>query len=187
MIAQLITDRLNEKRLEFRKFWESGDNWIGDWTKLLKRTIADLGYELGEGNQMPFSNIGIAANGIDNDNDGEYLYDLAWFEMYPEVIEGNHYMKSIPMVLESEISDMRLGGFKVDFDKLLVANSLTKIMVTRNLMKPKNNEDLSQKLEYAKTAVKLMNSIEVIHVIYWDENTLLNSENEHFYLRTFVK
>lgn len=55
---------------------------------------------------------------------GEWLYDLIWRRL-----DGNRNVIGIPLAVEIEVSDSRLGGIRYDFNKLLQAQADHKLMV----------------------------------------------------------
>lgn len=177
MIAQLITDKLNESRKDFA-FQITDGKW-GDWTHLLKVVIAKIAAEMPESLKNEYSNLLTCAEGqSEYFDEGEWLYDLVWYEMDEnvDVSDGMNVMKSIPLVLESEMSDKTWKGFKIDFDKLLVATASTRIFVTR--IKDETNEQnrLSKKLDYAKKAVNSFDYVDIVYIIVWNENEMHSSE-----------
>ncbi|HRG18887.1 MAG TPA: hypothetical protein PLP39_07330 [Flavobacterium lutivivi] len=108
-----------------RELNKQTDNLKKSVTETIKSEFAKMG-----------SNQGycIAAhnNKILNKNsydEGEWLFDLVWYKMDEN---DNQIMTKIPLVLESELSIVDYGGFKTDFDKLLVASSSIKVFVTTN-------------------------------------------------------
>lgn len=96
-------------------------------------------------------------------DEGEWMFDLVWYKMDEN---DNQIMTKIPLVLESELSDKSLGGLKVDFDKLLVASSSTKVFVT-------TNHFIEEKKNYINKAVNSFinfNNNETLYLIIWDED-----------------
>jgi len=95
-------------------------------------------------------------------DEGEWMFDLVWYKMDEN---DNQIMVDIPLVLESELSSKTLGGLKVDFDKLFVATSSTKIFVT-------TSHFITEKRNYIEKAVKSFtgfNENEILYLIIWDE------------------
>ena len=93
----------------------------------------------------------------------EWMFDFVWYKMSEE---NDQLMESIPLVLESELSNKELGGLKVDFDKLLVASNSTKVFVT-------TQHNLQSKIEYIQKAINAFESFsykETLYLIIWDEN-----------------
>lgn len=99
--------------------------------------------------------------------EGEWLFDLVWYKMSDT---EDQVMKSIPLVLESELSNKSLGGLKVDFDKLLVASSSNKVFVTS--YDNEKIDELIKKEEYIQKAINGYESFpntETLYLIIWDE------------------
>ena len=115
-----ILEELKKQKEKFTELLHSGENWQTRWTKLLKTIITKLGQD---------HNFFVNAGGIERADDGEWLFDLVWSEL--EYSGAKTTVKNVPLVLESEISKMEFGGFKEDFDKLLIATNSVKIFVTR--------------------------------------------------------
>jgi hypothetical protein len=100
-------------------------------------------------------------------DEGEWMFDFIWYKMSKT---DDHVMKSIPLVLESELSDKKWGGLKVDFDKLLVASSSNKVFVTS--YDNKKIDELIKKEEYIQKAINGFESFsytETLYLIIWDE------------------
>ncbi|WP_445720367.1 hypothetical protein [Flavobacterium sp.] len=96
-------------------------------------------------------------------DEGEWLFDLVWYKMNKN---DDQIMTSIPLVLESELSDKTFGGLKVDFDKLLVATSSTKVFVT-------TIHEIEIKKKYIQKAINGFTEFrkgETLYLIIWDEN-----------------
>lgn len=55
---------------------------------------------------------------------GEWLYDVVWRRL-----DGNRNIIGMPLAVEIEVSDSRLGGIRYDFNKLLQAQADHKLMV----------------------------------------------------------
>ncbi|SDO28374.1 hypothetical protein [Vreelandella arcis] len=55
---------------------------------------------------------------------GEWLYDAVWRR-----VDANRNVIGIPLAVEIEVSDSRLGGIRYDFNKLLQAQADHKLMV----------------------------------------------------------
>lgn len=107
-------------------------------------------------------------------DEGEWLFDFVWYVMNTT---DDQIMESVPLVLECELSQKDYGGLKVDFDKLLVATSSTKVFVT-------TQHNLEKKTTYIQKAInhfKGFGTNEVLYLIVWDENS------DEFTLNEFVK
>ncbi len=57
-------------------------------------------------------------------HDGEWLYDLIWYTK-----DSRNNTLTVPLVLESEISDRTERGLKFDFEKLLLSKSEFKVFI----------------------------------------------------------
>lgn len=98
-----------------------------------------------------------------NFDEGEWLYDLVLFKMSNI---DNQIVEDIPLVLESELSDKSLGGLKIDFDKLMIATSSTKVFLT-------TSHNLSEKSNYIQKSLNAFNNFrysETLYLIVWDES-----------------
>ena len=171
-----ILDALNQNNAKFKEIYFDDRPWQKRWTSILKKTLKTLGEELG---------CGVSASGSSGD-EGEWLYDLVWWEM----AENGKSIKSVPLVLESEISSMHWGAFKWDFEKLLVATSSTRVFITRDHKTSNQNEVLSKKKDFAKEAVQsfsAFNKGDAVHLIVWEEEKIRNGGPDGFTLKTFTK
>lgn len=83
----------------------------GEWTRKIKTALCTVGSDLG---------YSVCASGVRNANWGEWLYDVSW-------LEGNPWLRSVPMVAECEWGD--LEGIKANFQKLLVARASLRVMI----------------------------------------------------------
>lgn len=96
-------------------------------------------------------------------DEGEWLFD---FVLYKMSTNNSQIFTDVPLVLETEISDKSLGGLKIDFDKLLIATSSTKVFVT-------TNDNLIEKKEYIQKLINAYNNFrysEILYLIVWDES-----------------
>lgn len=114
---------------------------------------------LKKGNSLHYCTAAHSNKIINKDkyDEGEWLFDLVWYKMDEN---DDQVMIEIPLVMESELSIIDYGGFKTDFDKLLVATSSTKVFVT-------TNHFLNEKRKYIQKAI---------------DNFLFFRNNEIFYL-----
>ncbi|GLB49872.1 hypothetical protein [Neptunitalea lumnitzerae] len=154
-----IMFNLNKEQKQFTSLLHSGLTWQTQWTKLLKTIIKDIGEKNGF-----FVNTG----GLPELEEGEWMFDLVWSKLH---LNGDKTtIIDIPLVLESEISKISFGGFKEDFDKLLVATNSLKVFVTRTI---KQQETLLKEcIEYAQDAVNSninINSKNGVYLIIWKE------------------
>jgi hypothetical protein len=83
-------------------------------TAAIKRGLIALGKKKG---------YTVCASGFPDECETEWLYDLVWYRTNPP-----HHLSEIGLVLESEWS-FDLKHIVFDFDKLLIAKSLIKVMV----------------------------------------------------------
>jgi hypothetical protein len=84
------------------------------WTHKIKEVVGGIGKK---------HDFSVCASGFVGGDWGEWLYDLVWYRN-----NKDKRLASVPLVLESE---WHLDGFeiRVDFEKLLLANSPLKVMV----------------------------------------------------------
>lgn len=179
-----ILNALNNRSKEFRNLYNSGDAWQGDWTELMKQTINQLALDKQARNRMGFDDVLYTYTNTkknkSNYDGNEWLFDLVWCEMNSFEGEEMVTMRSLPLILESEISKMDWGGFKEDFDKLLVATSSTRVFITRNLRVVSNSKDeLDKKIQYAEKAVNTYLPLQKgkgVYIIIWDEKGNLSDD-----------
>ena len=129
-----------------------------DFTNFLKIIIGDLGVSLG---------YETATNCSKEYNEKEWLYDLVWYKM-DDKIEPS-VLKSVDLVLETEISGKKFSDFKIDFDKLLIATNSTKIMLFSKVSK----NVLSEIINYVQNTLNRFDDLkkgEQVYLIFWDEN-----------------
>jgi hypothetical protein len=92
-----------------------GDYRDSRWTKVVVKTLAELGDRLG---------YSVCATGLAAEYGcGAWLYDLVWYKEGP-----TGALKEIGLVLECEWS-RNFTGIKFDFEKLLVAKSQHRVMI----------------------------------------------------------
>lgn len=106
-------------------------------------------------------------------DEGEWLFDFVWYKMHEY---DDQLMTEVPLVLESELSSKSLGGLKVDFDKLLVATSSTKVFVT-------SIHFLEEKRSYIQKVINNFTNFrkdETLYLIVWDEKNTDNFSLEEF-------
>ena len=84
------------------------------WTKEIKRVFIELGHKEG---------FKVCAHGVDTADAKEWLYDLVWYRD-----DENGRLESVPLVLESEW-EAKYEGIKYDFEKLLLARTVYKVMI----------------------------------------------------------
>ncbi|MDP8238806.1 MAG: hypothetical protein P9X24_06935 [Candidatus Hatepunaea meridiana] len=98
----------------------SGKHWHdGKWTREIKNSFVKLGNKLG---------YEVSANKCNGADYHEWLYDLAWYKYDdPDKNNPNRQMENLFLAIESE-----WGGktdIRVDFEKLLVARAVHRLMV----------------------------------------------------------
>ncbi|MBP6302841.1 MAG: hypothetical protein KBB37_03145 [Bacteroidia bacterium] len=160
ILTELILNQQIFREIKLSK----GNNWRGQWTDKLYEIVGNLGIRL---------NYSVA-NSKKGFEEGEWLFDMVWFRMGAKNDDGLYAMKAVELVLESEISNTDIGGFKTDFDKLLVATKPTKIFITRNISKPKPNETLDLKILYAKFAIDTLEENTDVFIVVWEDFPVTN-------------
>jgi hypothetical protein len=149
---------LQEKNQLIIDFRNSGFSWVGSFTNLIKETIVDLGVDKYD--------YYVATNHNKKADQNEWLFDISFHEV--ELNGQKTITTSIPLVVESELSKISFGGFKEDFDKLLVATKSERLIIFRKL----NNFLFEEIIDYATQSVKKAKFFEKgegIDIIYWDE------------------
>ena len=159
-VAQRIFQVLQQNRQDLNETLTINGTYR-DFTNRLKYLIAQLG-------ENEFQCETASQSSSHRFSEGEWLFDLVWFKMSEEI--GTHnYIKSIDLVLESEISAKKFKDFKVDFDKLFLVKKATRIMIFTKV----NNSDLmSEIIDYGKNAVNSFTDFEkgdAIYLILFDE------------------
>ena len=92
-------------------------NRYAPWTKAILKTLAVLGRSLG-------CKVYTSKGNPKGDPDvGEWLYDQVWIRY-----DRNDYMKSVPLVLESELGTNKVDRLN-DFCKLIIARADHRVMV----------------------------------------------------------
>lgn len=165
-----IFERLKHANKEFVEWRNSGENWVGKGTQIIKREISKIAKE---------DNLCIATGGLDGADEGEWLYDIVLYDLK---VDGDFScMTKIPLVVESEFSKLTYGGFKEDFDKLFLATSSDRLFI----MRINNPIELSNILKYGQDSVNSYEPFKTgdgIDLIYWDE-----IETKDFVLVRFEK
>lgn len=92
----------------------------GEWTKTIKSIFEKVGHKH-EYEVRPSS-----------DGSRQWLYDIIWYKG-----DLDSHIKSLDLICESEldISKNQVESVLYDFNKLLVSNALTKIMITHTYEK----------------------------------------------------
>ncbi|UAM98135.1 hypothetical protein K8354_17950 [Polaribacter litorisediminis] len=177
-IIERILEKLNTlEKEDFYTEYESNNkkyNYITDFIKTLFGQEGEkLGYEsAAHENRFAYKDFEY--------NEREWMFDFVWYKMSDT---NDQVMLSVPLVLESELSNKSFGGLKVDFDKLLVASDSDKVFVTS--YDYRNEEELKKKEEYIQKAINNYNSFkadETLYLIIWDEN-----DTGKFYFKEFKK
>ncbi|KJS11860.1 MAG: hypothetical protein VR67_11810 [Peptococcaceae bacterium BRH_c8a] len=91
------------------------ENWKYDslWTRAVKQVLVDIGRA---------NSYQTAANGCDNDNNGEWLYDIVWYQY-----DRAGHITDVPLVAECEWGNR--DAVQADFEKLLVSRAKYRVMV----------------------------------------------------------
>ena len=98
----------------------------GVWTKAIKTEICEAGKKL---------EYRVAASGVDNAKDTEWLFDVVWMTL---AWEPSRQLERIHLVVESEWGN-RPKIFD-DFEKLLVAHSVVRLFIFEQSDKSKVEE-----------------------------------------------
>ncbi|MFA5556441.1 MAG: hypothetical protein WCY06_06945 [Flavobacteriaceae bacterium] len=156
MISTLF-ERLKEANAEISDIYYSGFNWIFEASKIIKKTITQVGRERG---------YFVCTHSVEEADSGEWLFDISFHELEYE----GAFTKTLctPLVVESEFSKTDFGGFKEDFDKLLIATSSERLFILRVT----NQSVFDTIKKYAQDSVnkyKPFKTGERVHIIYWDE------------------
>ena len=157
-LTEEIFELLIEQNTIVNEYRESGLSWIGNFTKIIKRTIVELGVK-----KYKFY---VSTNLIEIADQNEWLFDISYQEIE---LNGDKTMTlSIPLVVESELSKISFGGFKEDFDKLFIATSSERLFIFRKL----DHQIFDEIIDYAKKSVnkfRYFKKGQGIDLIYWDE------------------
>jgi hypothetical protein len=86
----------------------------GEWTKAIKRSLIALGKN---------KSYNICTSGFPDECEREWLFDLVWYRNDPP-----EHLREIGLIVESEWS-FNSTHIKFDFEKLLIAKSLLKVMI----------------------------------------------------------
>jgi hypothetical protein len=114
---------------------EEGWEWTrGTWTKLIKKNLIDIADEY---------KWLVAAHGCDGVDQGEWLYDMVWYE------KNDRYITKVPLVLESELnsSDYEIDD---DFYKLLIARADCRVWVFERKTRQQVQDSFSSCIEAIK-------------------------------------
>lgn len=97
------------------------------WTGLVKRSLIELGHELGY--RVATSAASAHSVGCTQEADwGEWLYDLVWYKSAMDAALGIERTTAVDLVLESEWN-ADLDSIALDFDKLMLANAALRVLV----------------------------------------------------------
>jgi hypothetical protein len=86
------------------------------WTQEIKRVIGDLGKTL---------RYDVAASGYAGAHQGEFLYDMVWYE-----VDTRGFVLSHPMAMEVEYGISPISTVDDDFQKLVQARADVRVWVT---------------------------------------------------------
>ena len=158
MIEEIFKELENLNKNIVNKY-NSGENWIGYATSQIKDCIIDVAHKKNE-------NFSVCCRHSEKADEGEWLYDIVVVELFPD----GDFTKviDVPLVVESEFSKTHFGGFKEDFDKLLIASKSEKLFI----MRINNYKEFENIRQYAQDSINLNKGIEVgkgFSLIYWDE------------------
>lgn len=87
------------------------------WTQTIKEKLSELGHKKG---------YKTSAKNVEGSDYGEWLFDLCWLD-YLNNQKTITYLRSIPLIMESEWGNQ--GDIEDDFEKLMVARALVKVLV----------------------------------------------------------
>jgi len=123
-------------------------------TNLIKERIGNIGYD---------NNYDVSSSY----HGDSWLFDLVW---YKNNSEG--FLEKVGLVLESELSNRKWDGLKFDFEKLLVANSDLKVMISfafGNSDFPNNVNNLIELYERSVHNYNLLAKNSRILVLIWED------------------
>lgn len=128
----------------------------GEWTETIKSIFQEIGTK-NDYVVRPF--LGKTAK----EDRGEWLYDIIWYRGDP-----NEYIKSLDLICESELktsSDVeeQIEHILYDFNKLLVSNAKTKIMITHTYKAGHIDEIIDACKNAVKTYCKTENVVLLIN------------------------
>lgn len=137
----------------FSELGEAVEKQMSDtqWTKTIKSIFEEIGHR--HSYQVRPS--------LKNDL-REWLYDIIWYKGDP-----NEFIESVDLICESELdtSINQVESVLYDFNKLLVSEAATKIMITHTY-KEGRIEDI---IEACKNAIKnYSNPAKTVHLINYD-------------------
>lgn len=165
-----IFERLKEANPKILDIYNSGYNWIFEASKIIKKTITKVGHE---------RDYFVCTHSVEEADSGEWLFDISFHELeYNEYDGAFTKTLSTPLVAESEFSKTDFGGFKEDFDKLLIATSSERLFILRVT----NQSVFDTIKKYAQESVNKYKPFKVgegVHIIYWDETV---AEKDFYYL-----
>ena len=134
--------------------------WGDDkWTKSVLTKLCQLGLRFG---YQTFARSDVVDAEYRSNDWGEWLWDCVWKKM-----NSNGFLQSLPMVAESEWSDM--GEIKKDFRKLLTARAMVRVMFYDI---GRNNLDQKKVTEYLREMVGAFNGDkgDTYLLIAWNKN-----------------
>lgn len=128
-LAKEVTQSLREGTKELKP-----GPYETPWTFAVKSSLIKLGKMKG---------YRVCASGFPDVAEGEWLYDVVWF-----LENEQELLAQIPLVCESEWGNS-LNHVKIDFEKLLLANSELKIMVCQT-----GKESVESLIDYFVRAIQ---------------------------------
>ena len=165
-MEDVLNNSENLSTVEIR-FWKTLENIRDEYNSLTKenqkqkwitKRIQELFGEIG------FENDFDVASSFHGSG---WLYDLVWF-----VNDQDGFLETVPLVLESEMSDRNYNNLKYDFEKLLLANSNLKIMICfgpGNQNYPENINELIKSFEKSVNTYKHLTLPLRILIYIWDD------------------
>ncbi len=115
-------DFFNQIKSELEKMATNAqnNNWSEtQWTIGVKEAIIKVGGD---------NKYRTAANQVKSDDGKEWLYDIVWYQA-----DSAGHLTDVPLIVESEWGNSKL--VKEDFEKLLVARSIYRVMVFQKVDK----------------------------------------------------
>jgi hypothetical protein len=114
-----------------------------DWTLAIKKAMGDLGRKSG---------LKVSASGYPFADQGEFLYDMVWYEL-----DEAGFVISQPMVMECEWKICPTTVVDDDFQKLVQARADVRVWVSTSA----NASDIRLHIENCEKQIRLFKSSEV--------------------------
>lgn len=159
-IANRVFNTLQYHSEEINNLLKVNNSYV-DFTNKIKFLLAELG-------EKEFGLETATQSSSQNFSEGEWFFDLVWFEMNEEINKIG-CLKSINLVLECEISAKDFKGFKIDFDKLFFVKDAVKIMIFSKL---KNSSLMKDIIDYGQKSINSFDNFKKgdgIYLILFDE------------------